>query len=248
MRISNCDIVSGDDAIVLKSTLGTPCENIAITNCFLRSDCNAFKLGTETNGGFQNIVFSNCTIYDTRLAGITLQIVDGGTMERVSVSNITMNNVGAAIFIRLGNRARPINDSLSKSGMGKLSHVIIDNIQGTKIGKTGCSITGLPGYMAEDITLSNISLTFEGGRNEENAKREIPELPSAYPEHNMFGTLPAYGFYCRHGKNIRFTNIELRYDKPEVRPAFVCDDVEDIQLTGIKAITDIAAPVIQFSE
>ena len=41
--------------------------------------------------------------------------------------------------------------------MGKLSHVIIDNVQGTKIGKTGCSITGLPGYMAEEITLSNIS-------------------------------------------------------------------------------------------
>ena len=132
VRISNCDIVSGDDAIVLKSTLDIPCKNVTITNCVLSSDCNAFKLGTETNGGFQNIVFSNCTIYDTPLAGITLQMVDGGTLERVSVSNITMNNVGTAIFIRLGNRARPYNDSLPKPGMGKLSHVIIDNIQGTK--------------------------------------------------------------------------------------------------------------------
>ena len=98
VRISNCDIVSGDDAIVLKSTLDIPCKNITITNCVLSSDCNAFKLGTETNGGFQNIVFSNCTIYDTPLAGITLQMVDGGTLERVSVSNITMNNVGDRNF------------------------------------------------------------------------------------------------------------------------------------------------------
>jgi hypothetical protein len=247
VRISNCDIVSGDDAIVLKSTLDIPCKNVTITNCVLRSDCNSFKLGTETNGGFQNIVFSNSVIYDTPLAGITLQMVDGGTLERVSVSNITMNNVGTAIFIRLGNRARPFNDSLPKPGMGKLSSVIIDNIQGTNIGKTGCSITGLPGYMAEDITLSNISLIFEGGGTEENAKREIPEFPSAYPEFEMHGTLPAYGFYCRHTKNISFNNIKLGYDKAEARPAFVFDGAEDLQLTGIKARTDIAAPVFQFS-
>ena len=165
VRISDCFIFSGDDGIVLKSTLDKPCKNVTITNCTISSDCNAFKLGTETNGGFQNISFSNCTIYDTHLAGITLQIVDGGTLERVSVSNITMNNVGAAIFIRLGNRARPFAENVAKPGMGRLSHVIIDNIQGTNIGKTGCSITGLQGFLASDIILSNICLKFEGGGN-----------------------------------------------------------------------------------
>ena len=54
----------------------------------------------------------------------------------------------------------------------------------------------------------------------------------------MHGTLPAYGFYCRHGRNISFNNIELGYDKPEARPAFVFDDAEGLQLTGIKARTD----------
>jgi hypothetical protein len=29
----------------------------------LSSDCNAFKLGTESNGGFTDIVVSNCTFY-----------------------------------------------------------------------------------------------------------------------------------------------------------------------------------------
>jgi len=246
VRISNCDIVSGDDAIVLKSTLDKPCKNVTITNCVLSSDCNAFKMGTETNGGFENIVLSNCTIYDTHLAAITLQLVDGGTLERVSVSNITMNNVGAAIFIRLGNRARPYNDSLPKPGMGRLSHVIIDNIQATNVGKTGCSITGLPGYMVEDITLSNISLTFEGGGTEENAKSEIPELPSAYPERDMFGDLPAYGFYCRHCRNLRFDNIDIGYDNPEARPAIICDDIEGLMMKSIFARTDGNAPVMEF--
>jgi polygalacturonase len=247
VRISNCDIISGDDAIVLKSTLDKPCRNVTVTNCILSSSCNAFKLGTETNGGFQNIVFSNSTIYDTHLAGITLQMVDGGTMERVSVSNITMNNVGAAIFIRLGNRARPYVENMEKPGMGRLSNLTIDHIQGNNIGRTGCSISGLQGYMANNIMLSNICLTFEGGGLALHPENEIPELPEAYPEHDMFGELPAYGFYCRHCKNLSFDNIELGYDKPEARPAFVFDDVEDLQLTGINAQTDIKAPVIQFS-
>ena len=248
VRISNCFIFSGDDGIVLKSTLDKPCKNVTITNCTISSDCNAFKLGTETNGGFQNITFSNCTIYDTRLAGITLQMVDGGTMDRVAISNVTMNNVSSAIFIRLGNRARPYAEQLPKIGMGRLTHVIIDNIQATNVGKVGCSITGLPGSMVEDITLKNICLTFEGGGTEDLMRNEIPELPQAYPEHQMFGTLPAYGFYCRHARNITFNNIDLGYDKPEARQAFVFDDVENLLLTGIKARTNIAAPVIQFNE
>ena len=115
------------------------------------------------------------------------------------------------------------------------------------IGKTGCSITGLPGYPAEDITLSNICLTFEGGGRAEIAGREIPELPEAYPEHNMFGELPAYGFYCRHCRNIRFNNIELGVEKPEARPAIICDDVEELEMRGIKAATGTTSPVLQFS-
>jgi hypothetical protein len=247
VRISNCDIVSGDDAIVLKSTLDVPCRDIAISNCILSSHCNAFKLGTETNGGFQNVVFSNCTIYDTGLAGITLQIVDGGTMERVSVSNVTMTNVATAVFIRLGNRARPYIDTMPKPGVGRLSDIKIDNIIGKNIGKTGCSIVGIPGYMTDNITLSNINLTFEGGGTGEDAENEVPEHPSDYPELGMHGTLPAYGFYCRHVKNLGFNNVSLGFDNEDFRPSFVFDDAENIQLTGIKATAHGSVPVIKFS-
>ncbi len=158
-----------------------------------------------------------------------------------------MKNVGAAIFIRLGDRARPYAEAIPKPGMGKLSDVIIDNIIAENIGETGCSITGLPGYPAEDIKLSNISIEFEGGGTEDLINREIPEHPSAYPEYNMFGPLPSYGFYCRHCKNIRFDNIDLGCKKSERRPAFIYEDVEMIQLNGIKSTAYNASPVIRFS-
>jgi polygalacturonase len=246
VRISDCFIFSGDDGIVLKSTLGRPCKNITITNCVISSDCNAFKLGTETNGGFQNIAFSNSSIYDTHLAGITLQLVDGGSLDRVSISNVTMDNVGTAIFIRLGNRARPFIDGAAKPGMGKLSNVIIDNVLATNVGKTGCSITGLPGYPVKNITLNNIRLVYEGGGKQELVKREIPEVPEGYPEFGMFGTLPAYGFYCRHAGNIRFNNVEVDFEGQEARPSFIFDDVTGLELQSIKGRTAGSQPLLWF--
>ncbi|MHC4727267.1 MAG: glycoside hydrolase family 28 protein, partial [Planctomycetota bacterium] len=118
--ISDCNIRSGDDAIVLKSTSARVCRNVTVSNCVLSTRCNALKMGTESNGGFENIVMTGCSIYDTRLAGVALEIVDGGTMDRVVVSNITMNKIGAPIFVRLGNRARPFKKDMAKPGIGAM--------------------------------------------------------------------------------------------------------------------------------
>ena len=235
VRISNCDILSGDDAIVIKSTLNRPCKNITITNCALSSDCNAFKLGTESNGDFQNISVSNCTFYNTRLSGIALEMVDGGSLYNVSVSDINMDNVGCAIFIRLGNRARPFKEDMAKPGMGRLFNVILSNVQATNISNTGCSITGLPSFPARDISLNNIRLTFKGGGAEELARRKIDEFSDKYPEYSMFGLLPSYGFFCRHVNGLKMENMDLSYELPDYRPAIYLSDVKDSGISDLKA-------------
>ncbi|MHC4395195.1 MAG: glycoside hydrolase family 28 protein [Planctomycetota bacterium] len=252
VSISNCNVKSLDDAIVLKSTSDRPCRDVTVTNCVLSSRCNALKLGTESNGGFQNITITNCTVYNTRLAGIALELVDGGIFDRVNVSNIVMDNVGCAIFIRLGNRARPftniivdaknptsskfkVNANAKIPGMGSMKNIIITNIQATGVGNTGCSITGLPGFPIENVTLDNIRINFKGGGSAGLVSREIPENAKNYPEHNMFGLLPAYGFYCRHVKNIRFHKMDLGFEKTDFRPALVFDDVTDLDIFSFDA-------------
>jgi hypothetical protein len=249
VRISNCNIISGDDAIVIKSTLDKPCRNVTITNCTLSSNCNAFKLGTESSGDFNNISLSNCIIYDNRLAGIALEMVDGGSLNNVSVTDVNMDKVGCAIFIRLGNRARPFlennpsaytnrqaaKNDLPKPGMGSMYNVIISNIQGTNIGKTGCSITSIPSFPARNITLSNIRLGFTGGGTKDLVNRIIEEFPDKYPEFGMFGTLPAYGFFCRHVTGLALDNIDLSYQEPDYRPALFLDDVKDSRISDLNA-------------
>ncbi len=230
VRISDCDISSGDDAIVLKATANRPCRDVTVANCTLNTNCNALKLGTESNGGFDNIAISNCTIYDTRLAGIAVEMVDGGLLERVSFQNIVMKNTSCPIFVRLGNRARPFTEGGPKPGMGRLRHVVISNVQAVGANNTGCSITGLHGHPVEDVTLDNVRLSFAGGGTAADAQRKIEENPEKYPEYRMFGTLPAYGFYCRHARNLTFRNVETRFDAPEARPGLVTEDVQELRV------------------
>jgi polygalacturonase len=233
--ISDCNIVSGDDSIVLKSTTSRSCRDVTVTNCILSSRCNAFKLGTESVGGFQNITFSNCAVYDTGLSGIALESVDGGILEHVNVSGITMRNVKSAIFLRLGNRARPAYDGAPQPGIGALRSVSITQVQAHGADKVGCAIAGLPEHPIEDVTLQDVRIRFAGGGMKSDASREAPEADSAYPEYNIFGTLPAFGFYCRHVRGLRFNQVQVSRETPDDRPALVCDDLDGLMVSGFES-------------
>jgi polygalacturonase len=245
VTVAQCVIDSDDDAICLKSTMDRPCANVTISDCIARSHCNAIKMGTESSGGFVNITITNCVITSPQterkyglnrgLAGIALEIVDGGRMERVTVSSIAIQGVSVPIFMRLGNRARSFKKDTPPPGVGTMRNVILSDILATDVSPTGCAISGVAGHAIEGVTLSNIRLTFEGGGTAEQASRSIPEREKDYPESLMFGPLPAYGLYCRHVKEIKLDNVVLRTNKADLRHAVVCDDAEDVTIDGLDA-------------
>ena len=203
-----------------------------MTNCVFSSTCNGFKLGTDSMGGSQNVTISNCTVYDTRLAGIALELVDGGLLENVNVSNIVMHNVARLSSGPFGYRARHLPGT-EKPGVGILRNVVINNIQATGVGDrspecvadravtypwpifpwTGLAVVGLPGHPVENITLSNIRLRFAGGTKLTDVPREIPEKAETYPDFQMFGVLPAYGFYACNAKNVRLHSLDLSFER-----------------------------------
>jgi polygalacturonase len=244
--ILGCVVDSDDDAIVLKSLSRRPCENIVISDCVVSSHCNSIKMGTESGGGFQNITVTNCTVCSPRysqviygrqrgLAGLALEIVDGGTLDRVAISNITIKGVTTPIFMRLGDRARTYEKDQPRPPVGTFRNVTLSNIIATDCSSIGCSIAGLPGHPIEDVTLNNIHLRFDGGGTEEDASREVPEKPDSYPESTMFGTLPSYGLFCRHAKGLRLQNIRLQTSAPDCRHAVVLDDAEGAVIDSLDA-------------
>ena len=244
VRISNCYINSGDDAICLKSfSPDEACRDITISNCVVSSNASGIKIGTETSGRFEDITVQNCVVYDTRNDAIGVMSVDGARIERISISNISMRNIkGSAIFIRLGNRNRTYRDSASVNPP-HLKDIIIDNVQGTEISaENGAVIAGLEDIPVENVVLSNINLTFAGGGTEAASWRKIPENEQSYPKGSIFGVLPAYGFYVRHAKNITLSNVQLRFLQEDQRPALIADDVEQLDITGLDAQASLLAP------
>ncbi|MBS1661346.1 MAG: polygalacturonase, partial [Bacteroidetes bacterium] len=175
VTVSDCIIDSDDDGIVLKSTGPAGCENIVVTGCIVSSFTNAIKCGTESTGGFKNIAIANCVIKRSRSAippvfgrtnigitGLSLEIVDGGTMEGVSVTNLVIEETECPLYVRLGNRARKYSPEAPTPPMGVMRNIDISHITASHTGNYGSSITGVPGGYIENISLSHIRLINKG--------------------------------------------------------------------------------------
>ena len=240
---------SDDDGITLKSTSPRLCENVRISDCVVSSHCNAVKLGTETNGGFRNINISGIVVKPSEdqkekffgqwigSSAISLEIVDGGVLENVNVTDFTVEGTESPIFIRLGNRGRGylsgganMETIVPIDHVGRIDGVHLDNIQIRNAGSMGCSITGLPDYPVRHVSLSNISLHHKGGVKTEQLTEIYDsiadEKEKAYPEATMWGNLPAKGFFVRHARNVQFSNIKVETEQPDARPDFVEIDTE----------------------
>jgi len=252
--ISDCFVSTVDDAIVIKATFPRACKNLAISNCALTTRCTAIKFGSQSVGGFQNISISNCALYECDLGGLKFEAVDGGDLEDVTVSNITMHNVSAPITFLLGNRAESAGLNLPlPRPIARLRNVVISGIRATVANEAErwhrgntCLIAGIPGHPIEGLTIDNVTMTYPGGGTREEASRvDLPEHENMYPDNTMFGVLPAYGFYLRHVKGISLTNVRLELAAPELRPALISEDVEGLDLTGFKAASCSEGPVLR---
>ncbi|MGD0912024.1 MAG: glycoside hydrolase family 28 protein [Terracidiphilus sp.] len=252
VQVSGCSIDTGDDAICLKSEnpLGPEpllVKNITVTNCSLSTCCNGFKLGTSSEGGFENIVFSNSVVHNNAvplgervISGVALEVIDGGWIDGVEVSGIQMQRARTPIFIRLGNRKRA-ND-YSQHG---LRNVVIENIQASDT-VLASSITGLPGDEVHGITLRNIRIESMMPSRPEWLGRDVPEKESAYPEARMFGMLPTWGLYARHVRDLRLDQLAFTASAPEQRPTVLFDDVDGAQIAGlISRASSGAMPIVR---
>jgi hypothetical protein len=247
--VTGCTADTEDDAVVLKASYPQRCEDIVISDCVLTSRVAAIKFGTQSLGGFRNVSISNCTFFNCQNGGLKFFTVDGGDLEDITVSNIAMNDVSAPIFFRRGNRG--FNFGFKEVPLprpvGRVRNILVSGIRATvsdrrrtrptplRAGAT-MGIAGLPGYPVEDVVLENIHVTYPGGGTLEEARRlNVPERENAYPENTMFGVLPAYGMYIRHAKGVTVRDLRLEVEKPDFRPALIADDVDGLEIHGLRA-------------
>lgn len=238
VRISNCDIISGDDALCFKTTSSKmACSDIVVTNMKLKSNQAGIKMGTESMAGFENIQISNCHIYDTKNGGIKLFSVDGAHLRNIEISDITMDEVRTPMMFRLGARLSVFRKNQdTRQPIGTFENVTIRNVKAVAADQaqlkppSGILITGIPGHYITNLTLEDIHIHLLGTGTTEDAQVIVPEAIDQYPEVKTFGPkIPAYGIWARHVKGLKLKNVTFELKNPDERPEIICED-GDIQI------------------
>lgn len=218
--VSNCIITTGDDAIVLKSTMTYPdyrnCENVTVTNCVLTSTSTALKIGTESYGDFRHIAFNNCVIRNSN-RGLSIVVRDGGTVENVTFSDITLET-DRKHFNWWGN-GDPIWLVVKKrfpdSKVGTIRHITFSNIlahgQGTS------KLEGYPGHPLENIRLNNV---------------QIHMYPEDFPDKRADDA-----FYASDVDGLSLQDVYVTWNgepEPAWRNAFSFNKVNRLHLDGLQ--------------
>ncbi|MBO5668010.1 MAG: hypothetical protein J6S43_02690 [Lentisphaeria bacterium] len=248
VKVADCRIDTGDDAVCLKSTASTPCENITVSGCELRSRAAAFKVGTETYGDIRQVKFTGCRIMRGDMGAIKIFSADGAKVENFEISGITVTEAANPLFIRLGRRGRTYDGSPVKP-VGYIRNISVSDLhadischkeavrsmnypQGVPLYAHNClAIMGQPDIPVENISLRDISLNLPGGMNETPAAAEVPEFASGYPEIGYYGVLPACGVYMRHVKDVDFSGVDISLTTPDRRQKIVLEN--SLNVNGI---------------
>lgn len=109
VNISNCNITSGDDCIVIRAYSALlyeckPCERITVTGCNLISHTCGVRIGYIDDGVMRNMTFSDLNITES-CSGITMRLpgnhnkkmrmsdqgIEDTLIENISFSNITID-------------------------------------------------------------------------------------------------------------------------------------------------------------
>lgn len=272
VRVSNCTVNSPwDDGICPKSSFALgyarPTENVTICNCYVTGKFELgsvlagtwkefgedarvprngrIKCGTESNGGFRNIVISNCICEGSK--GISLETSDGALCEDIAITNVTMRDTrDAPLFLRLNRRNRGPRETMRP---GTLRRVLISNLVSYNSASSTASLfSGIPSNLIEDIRLSNCffghrGLPRQAGQNWGESWKpmpdwrsiSVPENEQEYPELLQFGPTPSNGFYIRHLRNLEVSHVEISPITADPRPAFWLEDVHRADFFGVTA-------------
>jgi hypothetical protein len=197
VEIRNCDIVCGDDAIVIKATRQAvdfgDCARIVVKDCVFRTQDSAMKIGTETFSDIHDIVFERCRAVSC-CRGIGILLRDSASVYNVVYRDLEFTSQyqsdpwwgrGEAISMTAIPREQG-------GRIGSIHDIRVDNVRIRS--ENSVRICGSAASRVRNVTLSNVALTmdrwtkYRGGVFDNRPTRSQPELveyrtPGYFLEH-----------------------------------------------------------------
>lgn len=252
IRISNCNISGGDDAIVLtgfpkdeetpgynsneqdqyqygnKSLYG---ENMTVTNCVLKSSSAGIRIGYGQHP-IRRCVFSNIVIHDSH-RGIGIFAHDASNIEDLTFSDITIET--RLLNGQWWGHGEPIHlSSISRfegQPSGKIKNVQFNNINA--IGEQGILVYGQKESPMENIQFNNVQLRLRKGKETMGYGGNF-DLRPATPKSMQIFEHDIPGLYAQHVNNLSIRNFNLDWgtDLPSFfTHGIQCKDVSDLLIS-----------------
>ncbi len=240
VTVTECAVRSGDDAMCLKSGVRRGITNMTVSNSIFGGSgtsggSNGIKLGTATYGAFGNVTIQDSYVKDVQYAAMAVESRQGSDIDTLAFNRIEFADTGAAFFVYLAQQSTtaPTGDVPK---LGSVNHVAFTDITGSTSSwpnspHQGSLITGQifngTTYPITNLSFTNVVVGFYGGLG--SVPASPPEAtPNQYPESNMFGDLPAWGFYLRHVSGVTFTAASAMVANTDARPKLVSNDVSGL--------------------
>jgi len=246
VRISNCEVFSGDDAIIVTGFgdglmpgdevsadyIGNKtgyAENVVVSNCILSSRSACIRVGYGHHP-IRNLVFSNI-VMETSNRGIGVFARNESSIENVLFDNIIMST-----RLHSGHwwgKGEPIHVSAVKdSELGKagtINNVRFSNIMAT--GETGMLIYGSEGSPIENVSLQNVSLTIHKGKYSETFGGNFDLRPAASKDKALFKhDIP--GLFATCIDNLSLTGLTINWG--DDLPGFFTHGLEVTHFDGLR--------------
>jgi len=247
VRISNCNIETGDDALVFYSMdwygPAQPDDDITVTNCRLTSASCGIKFCDCNKKALRHITIDNCVIEGAN-RGIGFMDYYGGEVSDIILSNLVVNCVrfdwfwwgdGDPLYFDVRKQSEVNKDAKPKddSAAGRIKRVLITNVIATGKGSSICH--GHPESWMEDITLDNVKLY-------------ISHDPLADYDNSI------YALKFQYVKNLSLKNVDIYWGTPgsaKWTSALGLEDIDGLTLDAITARQAIPAtntPAIIFTD
>ena len=255
VRIQDCDIDAGDDGIGPKVFHPDwPNEDFEISGCRITSRWHAIRVGAESIAPIRRLAVRDC-VFTRCQGGIKIEASEGALFEDLSFSRIEMKQVCQPIMVLASRFPFSAHNRSARPPAGRIRKVRFSDIRaiaairedGSLKAKGGkkdpfqrpCSaVVSRPGSHIEDVSFTNIDLTFPGGGTTEEASRlDVGELLESTDYMKWAvpfdGEVPASALYLRHVKGVRLENVRFSVEKPDARAFIAGDDVEGLTLNGV---------------
>ena len=231
--IRHCRVTSGDDALCFKGAGQRELGRVLVEDCDFYSACNAVKVGPDTQGDFRQVYIRRCRIgglaedpsglkHACADSGISLEMVDGGTLEDFFMQDIQIIRAWSPFFLRLENRGR-VRPGDPAPGPGTLRRILFSDIAGCENGPRGSYLLGIPEKPMEDITFRRVRIRQKASGRQPVKEEDFGDMRGVYPDAHMIdpvGHAPAYALWARHVRRLNLHDYKVLPEGSDPRPAF----------------------------